>query len=72
MSRVTIIDSTYTKVSKLKKFSDSFPEKYPHLKKKCITPLTNWLKLRLHTAINRADFVPRCMLYTYEGNKMHS
>ena len=30
------------------------------------------LKLRLHTAINRADFVSRCMLYTYKGNKMHS
>ena len=30
-------------------------------------------KLRLHTAINRADFVSWCMLYTYEGsNKMHS
>ena len=29
-------------------------------------------KLRLHTAINRADFVSCCMLYTYEGNKMHS
>ena len=30
------------------------------------------LKLRLHTAINRADFVSWSMLYTYEGNKMHS
>ena len=25
---------------------------------------------RLHTVINRADFVPWCMVYTYEGNKM--
>ena len=31
-----------------------------------------WLiKLRLHTAINRADFVSWCMLYTYDGNRMH-
>ena len=30
------------------------------------------LKLRLHTAINRADFVSWCMLYTYDGNEMHS
>ena len=30
------------------------------------------LKVRLHTAINRVDFVSWCMLYTYEGNKMHS
>ena len=30
------------------------------------------IKVRLHTAINRADFVSWCMLYTYEGNKMHS
>ena len=28
------------------------------------------LKLRSHTAINRADFVSWCMLYTYEGNKI--
>ena len=28
--------------------------------------------LRLHTAINRADLVSWCMLYTYKGNKMHS
>ena len=27
------------------------------------------VKLRLPTAINRADFVSWCMLYTYEGNK---
>ena len=26
-------------------------------------------KVRLHTAIKRADFVSRCMLYTYKGNK---
>ena len=30
------------------------------------------LKLRLHTAINRDDFVSCCMLYTYKSNKMHS
>ena len=30
------------------------------------------IKVRLHTAINRADFVSWCMLYTYDGNKMHS
>ena len=30
------------------------------------------VKVRLHTAINRADFVSWCTLYTYEGNKMHS
>ena len=29
-------------------------------------------KPRLHTAINRADFVSWCMLYTHQGNKMHS
>ena len=29
-------------------------------------------KVRLHTTINRADFVSWCMLYTYEGNKTHS
>ena len=29
-------------------------------------------KVRLHTAINLADFVSWCMLYSYEGNKMHS
>ena len=29
-------------------------------------------KVYLHTTINRADFVFWCMLYTYEGNKMHS
>ena len=28
------------------------------------------VKERLHTAINRADFVSWCMLYTYEGNKV--
>ena len=28
--------------------------------------------VRLHTAINRADFVSWCMLYTYDGYKMHS
>ena len=28
--------------------------------------------IRLHTAINQADFVSCCMLYTYDGNKMHS
>ena len=27
--------------------------------------------IRLHTAINRVDFVSWCMLYTYGGNKMH-
>ena len=27
------------------------------------------LKVRLHTAINRADFVSWCMLYAKEGNK---
>ena len=27
-------------------------------------------KVCLHTAINRADFVSWCMLYTYDGNKM--
>ena len=26
----------------------------------------------LHTAINWADFVSWCMLYTYDGYKMHS
>ena len=30
------------------------------------------VKVRLHTAINQADFVSRCMLYTYDGNKMYS
>ena len=30
------------------------------------------IKVRLDTAINRADFVSWCMLYTYEGNKMAS
>ena len=30
------------------------------------------LKLRLHTPINGANFVSWCMLYTFEGNKMHS
>ena len=30
------------------------------------------LKVRLHTAIARADFVSWCMLYIHEGNKMHS
>ena len=30
------------------------------------------VKVRFHTAINRADFVCWCMLYTYEGYKMHS
>ena len=30
------------------------------------------VRLRLHTVINRVDFVSWCMLYTYEGNKMHS
>ena len=30
------------------------------------------VRVRLHTAINRADFRSGCMLYTYEGNKMHS
>ena len=29
------------------------------------------LKVRVHTTINRANFVTWCMLYTYEGNKMH-
>ena len=29
------------------------------------------VKVRLHAAICRADFVSWCMLYTYEGNKMH-
>ena len=29
------------------------------------------IKVRLYTAINRADFVSWCMLYRYEGNKMH-
>ena len=28
------------------------------------------VKLRLYTAVNRVDFVSRCMLYTYEGNKI--
>ena len=27
------------------------------------------VKVRLHTAINRADFVSWCMLYTYKGKK---
>ena len=27
------------------------------------------LKLHLHTAINKADFVSRCMLYTYKVTK---
>ena len=26
--------------------------------------------IRLHTAINRAEFVSWCMLYTYKGTKM--
>ena len=49
-----------------------------------VGPLLDTLdfKVRLHTVINRADFVSWCMLYiyiyiyiyiyTYEGNKMHS
>ena len=32
----------------------------------------HFLYIRLHTAINWADFVSWCMLYTYDGNKMHS
>ena len=44
---------------------------YVYVRKKNAS-LENSLKLRLHTAINRADFVSWCMLYTYEGNKMHS
>ena len=55
------------------------PEKSPCVRGWCaITSQTIWrqsfelLKLRLHTAINRADFVSWCMLYTYKGNKMHS
>ena len=30
---------------------------------------SSFFKVRLHTAINRADFVSWCMLYTKEGNK---
>ena len=30
------------------------------------------VKVRFHTAIIQADFVSWCMLYTYEGNKIHS
>ena len=30
------------------------------------------LKVHLHAAIRRADFVSWCMLYTYEGKRMHS
>ena len=42
-------------------------------KVKKIVYLAMFFKVRLHTAINRAaDFVSWCMLYTYEGNKMHS
>ena len=37
-----------------------------------IQDYTAAIKVRLHTTINRADFVSWCMLYTYEGNKMHS
>ena len=29
-------------------------------------------KPRLHTVINWANFVSWCVLYMYEGNKMHS
>ena len=32
------------------------------------TQFSHCLKVRLHTTINRADFVSWCMLYTYEGN----
>ena len=35
------------------------------------TTLKEYIKVRLHTAINRADFLSPCMLYTNEGNKMH-
>ena len=31
--------------------------------------MIKWEKLRLHTAINRADFVSWYMLYTYKGKK---
>ena len=34
--------------------------------------ISHTVKVRLHTAINRADFVSSCMLYTYDGNKMYS
>ena len=35
------------------------------------TTLKDYIKVRLHTAINQADFISWCMLYTNEGNKMH-
>ena len=36
-----------------------------------LSRMTNPVKLRLHTVINRADFISWCMLYTNAGNKMH-
>ena len=37
-----------------------------------VTIYTFIIMVRLHTAINRADFVSWCMLYTYEDNQIHS
>ena len=41
--------------------------------KKCsvVPVIYNKVKVRLHSAINWVDFVSWCMLYTYDGNKMH-
>ena len=57
------------KVTHLLKDIDGLENKLNQSNKlaQCIT-----LKVRLHTAINRTDFVSWCMLYTYDGNKMHS
>ena len=46
--------------------------RYKRVKINRITGVQNPVKLRLHSAITRADFVSWCMLYTYKGNKMHS
>ena len=57
-------DSIYSWDKEIKELSLSHLS-LSHLPRAC-------LKVRLHTAINWADFVSWCMLYTYEGNKMHS
>ena len=58
-----------------KKFSKIPPRSMYHLNAKSENPYrkekNKQVKLRLHTAINRADFVSRCMLSTYEGDKLH-
>ena len=48
-----------------------FHSVFSHRPRDFLTKISQ-LKLRLHTAINQADFVSWCMLYTCEGNKMQS